>query len=112
VFKLRWRLLNDRCKACGRKFRRSNPANARLWLLYHTLSEKLPVKGQTFSAETWHAYFKTRYLGADDVTLPSGKVLTIPKSTANLDTAEFNDYQTQVEAWANEHDVYLDEMPA
>lgn len=79
-------------------------------MIYHALSERLPVKGQTYSPDTWHVYMKTRYLGADDVTLPSGKVMTIPRSTANLDVAEFNDYMTRVEAWANEHDVYLDEI--
>ena len=44
--------------------------------------------------------------------MPNGKTLLLPRSTANLDTAAFNDYMTAVEAWANEHDVYLDEMPA
>jgi hypothetical protein len=82
-----------------------------LWLLYHKLAEK-PISDQVFSAETWHTYCKTRFLGADEVKLPNGKAMLLPRSTADLDTAAFNDYMTAVEAWANEHDVYLDEMPA
>ena len=102
----------ERCPACGRKNKRSNEANARLWLIYHALADKLPVRGQSFSAEVWHEYMKGRFLGADDVLLPNQKVSVKTRSTANLDTAEFNDYATQVEAWANEHNVFLDEMPA
>jgi hypothetical protein len=100
----------ERCKTCGRRMKRSNPQNARLWLLYHALSEKLPVRGQTFSADTWHVWAKTKFLGADDVILPSGKTLTLPRSTAQLDVAEFADYMTKLEAWANEQGVFLDEM--
>ena len=53
---------------------------------------------------------KSRYLGADDIRLPSGKVVTKTRSTANLDVAEFNTYMEKVELWANEHEVYLDEI--
>ncbi len=99
-----------RCPACGRKFRRSNPANARYWLLLHRISERLPVQGQTFSAEQWHQYAKSKWIGCDDMKLPNGKVIPMPKSSADLDTAAFNDYMTAVETWANEHGVYMDDM--
>jgi hypothetical protein len=61
------------------------------------------------SAETWHLWARSKWLGCDDFKLPSGKTLTIPRSTAGLDVAEFSDYMTAVEAWANEHDVYLED---
>ena len=73
------------------------------------ISANLPVKDVRFSPETWHEYFKTRFLGADDMRLPNGKVLTIPKSTSDLDRGEFAEYSTQVEAWAADHGVWLDE---
>lgn len=65
-------------------------------------------QGRTFSADQWHVYAKSRWIGCEDVTLPNGKTLAIPKSSAALDTAEFADYMTAVEAWAAEHGVYLD----
>ena len=99
-----------RCPTCGRKYKRSTQANARYWLLLHLLSERLPVQGKTFSAETWHEYAKQRWIGCDDITLPNGKVVARGRSSAELDTAAFNDYMTQVEAWANEKGVYMDEM--
>lgn len=101
---------HDRCKACGRRFKRSNPANARLWLIYHALAERLPVRGQIFSPDTWHEYMKGRYLGKRDILLPNGDRVTIANSTSQLDVAEFNTYMEKVEAWAAEHDVYLDEI--
>lgn len=66
-------------------------------------------QGQSFSAETWHTYLKGRFLGAIDVPMPNGKTITIPNSTANLDVGEFNIYQTQVEAFANENGAFLED---
>lgn len=76
------------------------------------MADRLRPRGQAFSAETWHLWAKTRFLGADDHVLPNGKTLVIPHSTAGLDVAEFSDYMTAVESWANEHDVYLEDIPA
>ena len=44
-----------------------------------------------------------------DITLPNGKTLSEPVSTSELDTISFNDYMTQVEVWAADHNVYLPE---
>jgi hypothetical protein len=68
--------------------------------------------GQRFSADSFHQYYKSRFLGADDVNLPNGKTLTIPHSTANLDVAEFAAYFDAVQADAAERGVYLDELAA
>lgn len=70
------------------------------------MSDKLEP---TRSPETYHLYCKKRFLGAKDHDLPNGETLTIPNSTADLDTDEFNEYMEQVEALAAEHGVYLDE---
>lgn len=80
--------------------------------MLHLIAEKIKPQGQQYSAEVWHSYFKQRYIGADDVRLPNGKTLVIPKSSADLDVAEFNEYMTQVEVWAAEHEVWLEDMPA
>ena len=34
----------------------------------------------------------------------------MPRSTADLSTVDFGEYMQQVEQWANEHGVYMDEM--
>jgi hypothetical protein len=97
-----------RCPTCGRRELRSSEANRRYWSLVHAIAER-PVKGVHYSADTWHIWLKQRFLGSKDIELPSGKTVTIPMSTASLDTSEFSDYMTKVEVWANEHDIYLSE---
>lgn len=97
---------SDRCPTCGRKHKRRNPQNAYYWLLLHKMAER-EWAGQRFSAEAMHIYYKTRFLGADDVTMPNGKTLTLPRSTADLDVAEFSAYFDAVQADAAERGVYL-----
>jgi hypothetical protein len=97
-----------RCPACGRRERRSSQYRALAGLLLHTIAAKLRPGGKTYSADQMHIYYKSRFLGCDDVALPNGKVLTIPRSTAQLESTEFAEYVTQVEADAAERGVYLD----
>jgi hypothetical protein len=78
--------------------------------LLHRIAERLKPNGQAYSADTWHVYCKSKWLGCDDVTLPNKKTLAIPRSSAALDVAEFADYMGQVEAWAADKGVYLDEL--
>lgn len=99
----------NRCPACKRPFRRSPQANARYWALLHVIADKIHPDGEHFGAPTWHLEFKRRFLGCDDVKLPSGRVVSIPRTTADLDVGAFADYMTQVEAWANERDAYLED---
>ncbi len=101
-----------RCPACHRRFRRSNPQNARYWLLIHAIAEKVKPNGQEFGPETWHTWAKSKFLGCEEFRLPNGKTLLIPKSTTDLEVPEFADYMTQLEAWANEHKVWLEDIAA
>jgi hypothetical protein len=73
------------------------------------MSEVIQPKGVVYSAETWHLWAKSKFLGCDEAKMPNGKTLLLPKSTADLDVGEFNDYMTAVEAWANERDCYLED---
>lgn len=97
----------DRCPTCHRRHKRSNPQNALYWLLLTLMADK-EWHGQRYSAETFHKYYALKFLGADDVKLPNGKTLTIPKSTADLDVAEFAEYFDKVQADCAERGVYLD----
>ena len=113
-----------RCPTCKRKRTRSNPANARLWLLYHMMEKyEVPVIDEngdfvldkngnkrmtTHSAETWHYFFKKMFLGKTDIRLPNGKYAEVINSTAELDVSQFAEYMEQVEQFAAERGVYLD----
>lgn len=63
---------------------------------------------QKFTAEIWHEYFKSRFLGMNEVYLPNGKTLHKSRSSAELDTTEFATFMEQVEQFAAERGVYLD----
>ena len=101
---------SERCPVCKRLKKRSNPANARYWLLLHMIAEKVKPEGKEFSPESWATYFKMRYLGADEVVMPNGKTINVPKSSAELDTEEFAEYMMKCEVWAQERGVYMEEM--
>lgn len=103
---------DNRCPTCHRRYTRSNPANALYWLLLHKLADTLRPGGKSFSAESFHTYYKSRFLGCDEFALPNGRTILIPRSTANLDVAEFGDYLDKVQADAAERGVYLDEVMA
>lgn len=105
----------DRCPTCHRLKKRSNPSNARYWLLLHLISDGVRPKGEdgeprSYSPEAFHAYFKLRYIGADEMKLPNGKTINVPKSSAELDTEEFATYMAQVEQWGIEHDIYMQDI--
>jgi len=40
--------------------------------------------------------------------MPNGKTLQIPRSSADLDVSEFQDFMQKVEVFASEHDVWLE----
>jgi len=97
-----------KCPACGRQEPRSSEQNRRYWAIINLLSN-VNIQGKKYNPASWHEYFKLRFLGATEIKMPNGKNLTISNSTTDLDVAQFNDYMTQVEVWAGEHKIYLDE---
>ena len=76
------------------------------------MADKLRPDGRHYTAESFHIYFRSRFLGCDEYEMPNRETMLIPRSTANLDADEFSDYLAKVEADAAERGVYLDEMPA
>lgn len=106
------KLQPKRCPSCGRTAKRSSEANRRYWAILHELSDRLKPNGQVFAALSWHEYFKQRFLGAVEMKLPNGKSIQIANSTADLDRGQFNDYCTQVEAFAAERGIYIEDDAA
>jgi hypothetical protein len=97
-----------KCPTCGED-KRSSEANRRYWSLVNLVSNNVKPNNQQFSQPAWHEYFKSRFLGMKEIHLPSGQMILIPVSTAELKTSEFCDYMSRVEVWAAEHGVWLDE---
>ena len=89
-------------KEYGRK--RSVDQNNRYWAILTDIAEQVKPEGKEYSPETWHEYFKARFLGKDTMVI-DGELVLVPKTTTKLKVVEFIDYCTQVEAWAVEHRV-------
>ena len=79
-------------------------------MLIHRIAEQVKVRGNGYAPDIWHEWAKSRWIGCKDLTLPDGRTITVPKSSANLDVSEFNEYMTAVEVWAGEQGVYLDAL--
>lgn len=90
-----------------RVYKRSLEQNKRMWAILQEIAEQIDVKGQKFTAEVWHQYFKGRFIGFEEIRLPNGRTLEEPISTTILDKGAFADYMTQIEAWAAEHGLLL-----
>ena len=103
------RFRSDRCPTCGRRRKRSNPQNALYWALLQQMADQ-KWNGAQHSRTAFHLYFRGKYLGCDDVKLPNGTTMTIPKSTADLDVAEFGDYFDKVQADCAERGIYLADL--
>ncbi len=78
--------------------KRSTQANKRYWALLNEISASAWLDGKQFSAQAWHAWFATKFIGCED--LPGGGVTAI--STTTLNVEEFAAYMTRVECWAAE----------
>lgn len=99
------------CPVCGSNtVKRTGAQNRIYWALLQMISEQLKVKGQTYNAAVWNEYLKTRYLGCEDIILPNGKTLTLPRSTTTLSKEEFTEYFERVMSWAAEHGVVLPDI--
>ena len=78
--------------------KRSQHQNRRYWGkgVLAQIAEQAAPGGKLFGAESWHEVFKREFIGV--IELPNGEV--IGKSSADLNTAEFCEFCTQVEAYA------------
>ena len=67
------------------------------------ISEKKQVEGKYYTVDSWLEYFRQMFIGVEE--MPSGKTKGLP--TSKLSTSEYNDFMTQIEAWASENDVSI-----
>ena len=98
---------DDDCEVIIQPFKskRSLEQNQRLWKLYNEIADNVWIDGRKYEAKVWHEYFKTEYLGFDDLTLPNGKTVIIPLSTTKLNTKQMTEYQTKIELFGSSHGI-------
>ena len=105
------KLRPDICPTCGQRKKRSIPQNARLHKLFTEISSNLTAKdGLYHSHQWWKVMMKDHFLGYEpEYRRPDGKVIEVLRSTADLSVDELNEFMTQVEMYANERGVYLED---
>ena len=88
------------------KRERSLEQNARYWAILTDIAEQVKPEDREFAPETWHEFFKAKFLGKDTMVI-DGEPVLVQRTTTKLRVMEFIDYCTQVEAWAIEHGVHF-----
>ncbi|MDD5189415.1 MAG: recombination protein NinB [Dehalococcoidales bacterium] len=87
------------------KKNRTTEQNSRMWAILSDISEQIKdEEGKQYSPETWHEYFKAKFIGKDTIVIDD-EIEFIAKTTTILNTIEFSDYCQQIEAWAVDHSV-------
>ena len=89
------------------KEKRRNAQNRRYWAVLHEIAEQL----STADTEAWHEYFKRRFIGVKEISLPDGEIVAVGKSSTELSVKEFADYMTSIEAWAVDQGVIFNDLP-
>ncbi len=100
----------SRCTACGQIKKRSGEQNRRLHKLFTELAANVQAKdGLYHPAAWWKVMCKDRWLGYDEYAKPDGTTIYKLRETSGLDVAELNEFMREVELFANQRGVYLDE---
>ena len=88
---------------------RSQRQNRRHWAILEQISYWQGLKGNKYSTETWHEYFKQELLEPDSTVIKGRLVLKY--DSRNLSTKDFNEFDEKICAWAaNEGITILDEQ--
>lgn len=99
-----------KCEKCGQRKKRSLPQNALLHSLVTQISESVRAKdGEFHSPMWWKVMLKSHYLGFKEFRRPDGQVIQVLLSTADLEVDKFNEFITQVQAFASTRGVYLED---
>jgi hypothetical protein len=94
-----------RVTVAAHRRQRSVDANAFMWAaVLQPIAEQACIAGRYFAAEVWHQHYSREFLpevtssGKEKwVYLPSGE-RSLAIGTSDLDSAEFNEYLTKVQA--------------
>jgi len=91
------------------KVKRRLEQNKLYWKMLHAISDQLLVNHTNLGADTWAEFFKRRFIGIKEFTLPDGECVTLAMSSTELSVAEFTNYITMIQAWMVDNDVIFNE---
>lgn len=76
--------------------KRNNEQNKKLHAMLAHLSQNAWVNGRTYPAEFWKEYYRRRYLLKDEYSMPSGEIVQVYWSTADLSVKRFSELIEQI----------------
>lgn len=83
------------------KTKRSIEQNRRYWAVLNELASQVRIDGQVHKPETWHEFYKARFLPCETAWI-CGQLVSVPESTTGLSVRDFAQYMTQIEAHATQ----------
>lgn len=98
-----WKAMAEQGKALAvvvqpHKAKRTVEQNAKLHAVLNDIAEQAWVNGRQFSMAAWKEHYREKFVGIERLTLPSGKVREISRSTTELDVGEMADLITRIQA--------------
>lgn len=96
------------CPHCGQRPRRSLPQNKRLHALFTELAANVKGADDLYHpAPWWKVMCRDRWLGYEEFRKPDGSMITVLRSTADLEVDEMTAFMDEVERYAATRGVYL-----
>lgn len=83
------------------KAKRSVEQNRRMWACLNEIACQVRVDGITHKPDTWHEFYKVRFLPCETAWI-CGQLVSVPESTTGLSVRDFAQYMTQIEAHATQ----------
>ena len=97
------------CPTCRQVIKRTRnlEQNAIYWKLLQLISQSLRPLGVTYIPDTYHEYYRRKFLTPTEVSLPNGLTIRRYPSTTELSVEEFSDYFDAVQEDARDRGVIL-----
>jgi hypothetical protein len=100
-------MVSNRCDKCGSIPKLSDPQRDRYFAMLGNLLQHPKLAHLT--REQLHLYFKDKFLGGKDVSLPNGKVIYVLNSVSRAkgpNKLSMSEYMDKITAWADEVGVW------
>lgn len=91
---------------------RTSAQNRLLHAILRDVAESIEVGGKRFSQDAWKEMFRRKFIGTEEVHLPSGERIERGISTTTLTVGQMAEAITQFESWLASEFGYLAEMVA
>ena len=78
--------------------KRSLDQNKRLHAMLNEISQSAYLNGRRYEMEAWKEFYRSRFIGTEEIELPDGRRIERGISTTTLNKQEFADFLTAIES--------------